>query len=101
MREYLTVPRRVEVVRAHEIISALEDGWRALPNWAGESYDGGQIVVATTGVTLFNGSKAVKAQVSDFVVRDHNGFFSVYDERAFNRNFVPAHSAEVVKLHAA
>ena len=33
--------------------------------------------------------------------RDHDGIFSVYDETAFEQNFVPAHSAEVFKLHAA
>ncbi|WP_145964915.1 hypothetical protein [Rhizobium leguminosarum] len=101
MREYLTVPSRVEVVRAQEIIAASENRWDALPDWVGESYERGQMVVATTGVTLFNGAKAIKAMAADLVVRDCSGIFSVYDQTSFEQNFFPAHSADVFKLHAA
>lgn len=101
MREYLKIPSRVEVVRAEEFIAASEANWELLPEWVGECYERGQLVVAATGVTMFNGREAVRAQASDFVVRDHNGVFSVYDVTAFEQNFVPAHSAAIYKLHAA
>ncbi|MGY5793844.1 hypothetical protein ACXHXM_26925 len=101
MREYLRIPIRVEVVRADEIISASGERWDSVPHWAVECYGHGQMVVAETGVTLFNGSEALRAQPGDFVVRDHKGAFSVYDQTAFDQSFMPAHSAEVYKLHAA
>ncbi len=101
MREYLTVPNRVEVVRAQEIIAASETGWDGLPDWVGETYERGQMIVATTGVTLFNGAIAIRATAADLVVRARSGVFSVYDETAFEQNFLPAHSAEVFKLYAA
>jgi len=101
MREYLKIPSRVEVVRAHEIVSAPGESWDGLPGWIVECYERGQMVVAATGVTVFNGSEGLRAQPADYIVRDGNGMFSVYDETAFKQNFVPAHSAEVYNLHAA
>ncbi len=101
MREYLKIPSRVEVVRAREIISASGESWDTLPDWVGECYERGGMVISATGVTVFNGPAALRAQLDDFIVRDHDGIFSVYDETAFEQNFVPAHSAEVFKLHAA
>lgn len=101
MREYLRIPSCVEVVRAHEIIAASEANCELLPGWVGECYERGQMVVAATGVTIFNGPEALRAHPSDFVVRDQNGVFSVYDVTAFEQSFVPAHWAETYKLHAA
>jgi len=101
MREYLKIPSRVEVVRAREVISTSRESWGALPDWVGECYERGGMVISATGVTVFNGPEALRAQSADFIVRDHRGIFSVCDETAFEQNFVPAHSAEVFKLHAA
>lgn len=101
MREYLTIPSRVEVVLAQEIIAASEAGRELLPEWVGDCYERGQMIVAETGVTIFNGAKALRARPDDFIVRDKAGSFSVYDAADFEKNFVPAHSAHIRQLHAA
>lgn len=101
MREYLTIPSRVDVVRAQEITSASESNWELLPKWVGDCYESGQMVVAETGVTIFNGAKALRARPDDFIVRDQAGSFSVYDAASFEQTFIAAHPAEIYKLHAA
>jgi len=101
MREYLRIPTRVEVVRGQEIIASSEEGWAGLPDWARECYERGQMVIATTTVTVFNAAEALRARPSDFIVRSQDGVLSVYDEVAFHRDFVPAHATELHKLHAA
>jgi hypothetical protein len=101
MREYLKIPTRVDVVSAQEIIATSEADWELLPEWACDCYERGQMVVAETGVTIFNGPKALRARPDDFIVRDQAGSFSVYDAADFEKHFVPAHSAHIRQLHAA
>lgn len=91
MREYLTIPTHVDVVRAQEIITATEADWELLPEWARDCYERGQMVVAETGVTIFNGPKPLRARPDDFIVRDQAGSFSVYDAASFEQTFIAAH----------
>lgn len=73
MAKFRKKPIEIEAVPVHHLLGAAEHNWNALPSWAKDAYEKGQLIFLNTGIIVSTPEGKMEGGITDWIIKGIKG----------------------------